>query len=320
MSSENRMHQDPAAFDTRFDSDLLHPRHWPTWLMLALMCLFAWVPTRWRDALARKLAPLAVRLAKKPCRVARTNLAICFPALSVEQREALLLANMTKGLQCMLAFGVPTFRSRRTLLSRYRVTGWEHVQAAEASGKPIIFLMPHAWAVDMAGLYISAQGLKMCTMMHSVPNKLYDWFINRQRRFFGGTVYERSAGLKPIIRNLKQGYHFFYLPDQDHGPEGSLFVPFFGRMKATLPALPKLCKLTQAVVVPMFIAYDDHLGGYQIEFSPALSDYPGQDIATDTLRMNQIIEQQVARFSADYMWFLKYFRSRPADDPGRTYD
>ncbi len=310
---------DPAGYDHRFTLNLLHPRYWGTWLLLALMAVMAWVPVRWRDAMAARLAPLAVRLARKQSNVVRVNLQICFPDKTDAEREALLLANMRVGLQCMLGFGVPSFRSPEVLRRQYQVTGWEHVEAVRAQGKPIVFVMPHAWAIDIAGLYISLNGLSMCTMMHSVPNRLYDWFINRQRILFGGIVFERDAGLKPIIKLMRQGRSFFYLPDQDHGPQASVFVPFFGRMKATLPALPKLCKLTGAAAITMFVAYDAEQGRYQLTFEPALSDYPSGDVTADTARMNQEIEKLVARWPDQYMWFLKYFRSRPESDPGRTY-
>lgn len=310
---------DPAGFDPQFTRDLLHPRFWGTWLLLALMAIMAWVPARWRSRLATRLAPLAVRLARKQSNVVRTNLQICFPDCDESAREGLLLATMRTGLQCMLGFGVPSFRSPEVLRKQYRVTGWEHVEAVRAQGRSIIFVMPHAWAIDMAGLYLSLNGLSMSTMMHSVPNRLYNWFINRQRILFGGIIFERSAGLKPIIRHLRQGRHFFYLPDQDHGPEASVFVPFFGRLKATLPALPKLCRITGAAAICTFVAYDADQGIYHLTFEPELADYPGRDVTADTALMNREIEKLVARWPEQYMWFLKYFRSRPESDPGRTY-
>jgi lauroyl-KDO2-lipid IV(A) myristoyltransferase len=72
-----------------------------------------------------------------------------------------------------------------------------------------------------------------------------------------GKVYERSAGLKPIIKDMRNGYHFFYLPDQDHGHDACIFVPLFGVPKATLPALPKLTKLAGAVVLPVLATYNE---------------------------------------------------------------
>ncbi len=155
--------------------------------------------------------------------------------------------------------------------------------------------------------------------MHSAKNQVYDWFINRQRACFGGKVYERGVGIKPAIKSMRAGFHFFYLPDQDHGAEQSLFVPFFGQLKATLPALPKLVKLADAIVVPMFSAYDPDAACYELIYRPPLAPYPTADLTADTRQMNAEIEALLEPRREQYMWFLKYFRSRPAGDPTRVY-
>ena len=119
---------------------------------------------------------------------------------------------------------------------------------------------------------------------------------------------------------MRDGFHFFYLPDQDHGADLSLFVSFFGQMKATLPALPKLVKLAGASVIPMFSAYNPDSGRYELIFRPAMEPYPTVDLEADTRRMNEEIEIMLDPRREQYMWFLKYFRTRPAGDLTKVYD
>lgn len=310
--------QDPV-FDTRFRAALLHPRHWLTWLSLALLLGLAWFPVRLRDRLARSFSPLLIRFSKRQCDVARTNFELCFPELDEAARESLLKQCIEIGLQTFFAFAEATSLPKSRFMRRFKLQGWEHVEQALATGKPIIFMIPHSWAIDLAGLYMTALGLPMCTMMHSAKNQVYDWFINRQRACFGGKVYERGVGIKPAIKSMRAGFHFFYLPDQDHGAEQSLFVPFFGQLKATLPALPKLVKLADAIVVPMFSAYDPDAACYELIYRPPLAPYPTADLTADTRQMNAEIEALLDPRREQYMWFLKYFRSRPAGDPTRVY-
>ncbi|MCD8547337.1 MAG: lauroyl-Kdo(2)-lipid IV(A) myristoyltransferase [Aeromonadaceae bacterium] len=306
------MSRSDPVFDRRLQARYLHPRFWLTWLSLGLLCLLAWLPVRLRDQFAAVFAPLVLRFSKKQCYIARTNLELCFPALSPQQREALLLDSIRVGLQCFLAFAEPSCFSAQRLLKRYRPHGWDKVKAAmEDGGRPLIFLIPHTWAIDAGGMFFAAQGYPMCTMMHSAKNALYDWFINRQRARYGGRVYERSAGLKAVIKSMGEGCHFFYLPDQDHGAEASLFVPFFGVPKATLPALPRLVKLTGARVVPLLSCYNATTGEYDLLFGDVLTPYPTGDLLADTQRMNQEIEGLLAQRPEQYMWFLKYFQTRP---------
>ncbi len=310
------MSESSAIFDNRFRAALLHPRHWGTWLSIALLALLAWCPVRLRDAVAGACAGLLIRLSAKQCYIARTNLAICFPELDAAAREALLKHNVQVGLKCFFGYGEPTFLPSAMLMRRYHLRGWERVETALQAGKPIIFMIPHTWAIDAGGLYFTGMGLPMCTMMHSAKNAVYDWFINRQRMRFGGQIFERSAGIKSVIKSMREGHHFFYLPDQDHGAEASLFVPLFGHPKATLPALPKLARLTGAVIFPVLAAYNEERHQYELSIRPAMADYPSGDLPADTRRMNEEIEALLDTRREQYMWFLKYFQTRPEGGEG----
>lgn len=301
--------QDPV-FDCSFQPKLLRPRYWPSWIALGALGVLAFVPPRWRDRLADALAPLVLRISKKQVYIARTNLAICFKEKSEAEREAILMTSIRVGLKSLLGFGEFTWRSPAHLMNRIRVTGWEHVAAEQAAGRPVILVVPHSWPIDAAGYYFSRQGLDMCTMMKSARNPVFDWHINRERAKNGCRVYERSAGIKPVIKAVKSGLSFFYLPDQDHGREASLFAPFFNHPKATLPALPRLVKLTGAKAVPVLACYDEAAHCYRLEIEAPFADYPSEDLLADTCRMNLCVERQLSRHPGQYMWFLKIFDTR----------
>ncbi|WP_458735074.1 lauroyl-Kdo(2)-lipid IV(A) myristoyltransferase [Zobellella taiwanensis] len=307
---------DPV-YDLKFKPRYLHPRYWPTWLAIALLWLLAWLPVRPRDALAGAFAPLLVRLAKKQCYIARTNLRLCFPELDQDAVERMLLASVRAGLMGFFGYGEWTARSKAYLQNRFRIQGREHLDACLAAGDKIIFMIPHTWAIDAGGLYLNSLGLPMCTMMHSAKNEVFDWFINRQRARFGGIVYERDAGIKSVIKTIRDGKHFFYLPDQDHGRDASLFVPFFGELKATLPALPKLVKLTGARVLPVLSVYNTAQHCYELIVRPAMAPYPTGDLTADTRAMNAEIEALLTDWPEQYMWFLKYFQTQVDSREGR---
>lgn len=74
-----------------------------------------------------------------------------------------------------------SWRSKARLTRRIKVIGWEHVQAEQDAGRPLILVVPHTWAVDMIGRYFSMMGINMCTMMKSPKDQVFDWYINRER-------------------------------------------------------------------------------------------------------------------------------------------
>ncbi|MGE6107805.1 lauroyl-Kdo(2)-lipid IV(A) myristoyltransferase [Aeromonas sobria] len=308
---------DPV-FDSAFQTRLLRPRYWPSWLALGLLCVLAFVPPRIRDKLADWLAPLVLRFSKKQVYIANTNLDICFPERSEAERQAILLKSVRIGLKSLLGFGEFTVRSPAYLMKRIQVIGWQHIETEQAAGRPVILVVPHSWPVDAAGYFFAQRDIAMCTMMKSARNPVFDWHINRERARSGCQVYERKAGIKPVIKAVKGGRSFFYLPDQDHGREASIFVPFFGRAKATLPALPRLVKLTGARAVPLLACYDEAQHCYRLEIEAPFADYPSEDLVADTGRMNQMVEQQLRQHPGQYMWFLKIFETleHPVDKHG----
>lgn len=309
-------HADPV-YDLTFKRQYLHPKYWPTWLAIGLLWLFAWLPVGIRDKFAASFTPLLVKFAKKPCYIARTNIRLCFPKLNESEVEQLLHKSIRTGLMSFMGYGEWTARSPAYLQNRFVIHGQEHLDACLANDDKIIFMIPHTWAIDAGGLYLTSLGLPMCTMMHSAKNQVFDWFINRQRARFNGIVYERDAGIKAVIKTIRSGKHFFYLPDQDHGREASLFVPFFAELKATLPALPKLVKLTGAKVIPVLSVYNTELHRYELVMRPAMAPYPTGDLMADTRAMNTEIEALLTEWPEQYMWFLKYFQTQPDTEEGR---
>ncbi|WP_324040480.1 lipid A biosynthesis (KDO)2-(lauroyl)-lipid IVA acyltransferase [Aeromonas caviae] len=304
------MSSSDPVFDARFQPRLLHPRYWLSWLALGAIGVLAFVPPRWRDRLADALTPLVCAISKKQIYIARTNLAICFKEKSEAEREAILMTSIRVGLKSLLGFGEFTWRSPAHVMGRIQVSGWEHIEAEQAAGRPVILVVPHSWPIDAAGYYFAQRGLPMCTMMKSARNPVFDWHINGARARHGCRVYERSAGIKPVIKAVKSGLSFFYLPDQDHGREASLFAPFFNHPKATLPALPRLVKLTGARALPVLACYDEQAHGYRLEVEVPYADYPSADLMADTCRMNDSVERQLCRHPGQYMWFLKIFDTR----------
>lgn len=305
----------PAAagdrkFDRSFRKAYLHPRYLPVWILLGILGILSFIPPVIRDFMANLLYRPLMSLPFKQKKIVYTNLKLCFPEKSAEEIEVITRDFFRVGLKVTLGYGESFFRSRKYLRKTYMVTGEEYLKEALALGKPIIFMAPHAWAIDHAGLYLSASGLTMCTMMHTSKNPVYDWFMNSMRLKFDGKVYERGAGIKSIVRALRDGYHSFFLPDQDLGEANSVFVKFFAQDKCTLMVLPRLAKMADAAVVPMFSCYNEEQHRYEVVFDRYFEGYPTGDIMADVRRMNAVIEKLIQGREKQYMWFLRYFKTR----------
>ena len=308
-----------AAFNPKAWRRLLKLRYLPAWLSLGLLGLLAFIPNRLRDVLCIALSYPAALVPTRPRRISYANLRTAFPELSAKECRRIFRCMVAVGLAVFVGYAEPSVLPTALLKRRWQVFGQEHLAKARARGKAIIFVAPHALAIDRCGLYLSWSGLEMCTMVHQQNNPVYDWFLNAQRLRFGGAVYERSSGLRTLIRELRAGRSCFFLPDQDLGRENSLFCNFFGVPKATVTTLPKLAAVSGASVLQLFSVYNFKTACYEVHFMPLSDAYPSGDLAADLNCMNQVIESAVRAHKEQYMWFLRFFKSRPTPDYPNIY-
>lgn len=304
------MSRQPKYFDRRFQMALLHPKYWLTWLAIGLLVIFGIMPAWLRDPIARTLAKLVAPIAKKPIGTARANLKACFPEKSAAEIEALIHDNVENFVLVLLSQGELLVRSKAHLRRRVNLMGFEHVQAAQAVGQPVIFIMPHVWPIDYAGLRLNLD-LPMVTMAKAHKNALFNWFNNRVRSSCGGHVYMREAGIRALLAELKQNNSFFYLPDEDLGPDQSVFTPFLGTVKATLPVVGRLAQAGNAQVLPVKIGYNQVTRQFDLTVMPAIAaeDMVGKE--SEALALNKAVEQVILAYPEQYMWFLRLLKTRP---------
>ena len=123
----------------------------------------------------------------------------------------------------------------------------------------------------------------------------------------------RQEGMRRIVKALRDGYPFYYLPDMDFGPKESIFVPYFGQQAATIPSLSRFARLGRAKVLGMYTRMTPT--GYVAEITPAWQNFPTEDVTADTTRMNRELEAVIRTMPSQYYWVHKRFKSRPEGEP-----
>lgn len=90
-----------------------------------------------------------------------------------------------------------------------------------------------------------------------------------------------------------------------------MFVPFFGRPKATLATLGRLAQALDAAVVPMYTWYDTAARRYRVHLGTPLADFPSGEAEADARAMNAALEELIALCPAQYVWGFRLFRTQP---------
>ncbi|MCC4833396.1 MULTISPECIES: lauroyl-Kdo(2)-lipid IV(A) myristoyltransferase [unclassified Shewanella] len=304
-------------FDRRFTLSLLHPRYWGTWFVILILFIFGIMPAWLRDPISRLLAKLVMSIAKKPINIARINMRTCFPDKPEAEIDALIKDNVDMFVLTLMSQAELLLRSNEHIKSRVTIEGFEHVEAARQAGQPMIFIMPHVWPIDYAGIRLNIE-LPMVTMAKAHRNGLFNWFSNRLRSSQNGRVYMREAGIRALISELRQDNSFFYLPDEDLGPEQSVFAPLLGTVKATLPVVGRLAQAGKAQVLPVKIGYDKQARQFNLTVMQAVDPEDMQGKDNEAIALNKMVEQVINAYPEQYMWFLKFLKTRP-DGESKLY-
>ena len=159
-----------------------------------------------------------------------------------------------------------------------------------------------------------------CTLYQKQSNQAWDDAARAGRSRFSEPVLIAKSDrndLRQVIRTMRQGLPFFYLPDMDHGARNSVFVPFFGVQAATLPMVSRLARLTKSKVVFMVSEMTDD--GYVVHVSDFWKDFPTDDYVADTRRVTAELEKWILRLPDQYMWLHRRFKTRPEGEPS-VYD
>lgn len=241
--------------------------------------------------------------------VAATNLRLCFPALTEPERTALAKRNFRAFARSFLEHGVLWWSSPQRIQGLVRVVGHEHLQAV--ADQPVILLVPHFVALDVGWSWLTQQGNLVSVYSNQKNPHFHKQLLEGRLRFGNSQLYSRQQGLRPIVKAMRAGLPFYYLPDQDLATKDGIFVPFFGVQAATLTAVPRLAEMTGAKVVPLITRMLPDGAGYEVRFYPAWENYPTGDLTADTRRMNEFIEDRVREMPEQYFWLHKRFKTRP---------
>lgn len=293
-------------------SSFLGPRYWPTWLGLGIFRALSVLPLPLIAMLGQGLGLLFYALGSSRRRIALKNICICFPELSMEELRSINRRHYQMAGQALLATPMNWWISQKRYNKLVTVHGRAGYDAALESGRNIILLAPHFAAIEVPG-HILAQERPMLSMYQYAKNGLVDEIVRRGRTRFGGVMVERKEPMRNLIRKIRKGHPFYYLPDQDAGSKG-VFVPFFHELASTYSMLGKFAEMTNALVVPCRTRIRPWGKGYDIFLSPPLENFPSGDEIKDTTRMNQEVVKLIRPNPEQYFWVHKRFKTRPPEE------
>ncbi|WP_051640761.1 lysophospholipid acyltransferase family protein [Thiomicrorhabdus sp. Milos-T2] len=293
-----------------FQTAFLAPKYWGIWLGIGLLRLLSLMPFRWKFPIGKWLGKVLYTLSAKRRRLAQANLTLCFPEKSAIEIQSLLKQHFESlGIALMemtMVWWGDHKKNHQNAFERGLVTfiGEDNLKQAQNAGKGVLILAPHFTTLEVTGLFVS-----FLTNYHAVyrphDNPLMDYLIAKGRsiKFSNGEHVEpvSNANTRQMLKVLRSGQSMTFLPDQRYRAKGHVKVPFFGVETMSNPATSKIAKMTDCAVVPTFTRRLEN-GQYEVEFLPALENFPSGDDYEDTLRLHHLYETEIRKNPSQYLW------------------
>ena len=269
------------------------------------------MPARW--GLARCTAAIFWQAVPKRRHVILTNLRLCFPELSEDERIRLARSVYVRLARAAIDHGTLWTGTKEEVQALVKFEGLEHLLNRE--NRPIIVVSPHFAGLDAAGIALNTY-VRGVSLYQKQSNPVWDKALLEGRLRFSNPVLIAKTGdndLRTVMKHIREGLPFYYLPDMDHGARNSIFVPFFGVKAATIPMVSRLARVMRAKVVWCIATMTED--GYRVEISAPLENFPTKDPEADTMRLNKELEAYIRRHPDQYLWVHRRFKTRPEGEP-----
>ncbi|KAA0443937.1 MAG: lipid A biosynthesis acyltransferase [Candidatus Thioglobus sp.] len=287
-----------------------HPKFIPTWILLLLMKLGAKLPFKVQIVIGSAIGRVLYPLLGKFRRVALVNIGKCFADKNQAQIEHLAKQHFCSVGIAFFEVANCFYLNDEALKKRYKLNNRDILEQALQQQKNIILLVGHFTTMMLAGRML-AQNFKFADIYRPQNNLLFDAQMTKQFIKYGA-VMVKAKDSKTLLKTLKSGLPIWYAPDQDLGTKNSVFAPFFKVPTATINATAKLAKIDNTVVIPL--AFVRKSSGYELDFYPALKQYPQADDNKNASKTNAILEQQILQAPEQYLWIHRRFKSRPPNE------
>lgn len=238
-------------------------------------------------------------------RLLRDNLAQA--GLSEYRNEAIVAAGQ-------LVFELPKIwlRPQDELMERVvRVSGQEHVEAAWAAGKGILYLTPHLGCFEITAQYLASH--RPITVLYRAPKQAWLQDLYKAGRAANLKIAAADmSGVRTLLKALRAGESIGMLPDQVPGNGEGVWAPFFGRPAYTMTLAARMADTGASVL----LTYAERLpygAGYHVHFLPLSAPLSGST-EDKVAQLNGEIERVIRHCPGQYLWGYNRYK-QPSGAP-----
>ncbi len=269
------------------------------------------LPAAVRRAMAAFVAWLAWSLGIRR-RVALENLAQAFPEKSEAQRRAIARGayrNLTlAALEAVTSDLIPD----ETLRAMVRVDDWKGLDGLLDGRSAVLIASAHFGSWELFAEVMARRGYVFSAVVRPLAGAFNEWVVKNRHRAGVELILQRGA-LFGMLRALGQGRGVVQLIDQSLSAKDAVFVPFFGRLAATTPAVSMAAIRTGAPVYVVTAAREGDSLRMVVEGPipvPSTGDRQA-DLTAHTAALSAVLEKAIRTAPEQWLWLHRRWKVQP---------
>jgi KDO2-lipid IV(A) lauroyltransferase len=272
-----------------------------------ILGILSLLPYKVRIALGSKLFSTIISpLLGNPKRI-NDNLSFVMPDLHNGKKKVLVRAISRNIGRTIFELFSPDDFSNFAIKAKVIGPGFQEIQAANKSKKPIILVSGHYGNYDVVRANLKSRGIEVGALYKPMQNIHFNKLYLEKISKIGRPLFPRGRqGMNQMIQYLKKGNCIAILFDQVMGKGEPL--KFFGKTAYTATSVAKLAIKYDAVLIPFFSERQSDGINFELFFDNSI---PHGEPTAMTQQLNNLLEKRIRNNMNQWLWTHKRWKQPP---------
>lgn len=250
---------------------------------------------------------LIPKVLKSRKRRAEANLALAFPDMGAEERDAMVVRIFEHFGRAGADFLVSEGRTKADIEATMEFEGVHHLDEALARGKGVMFVSGHIGNWERSSSWLSLSGYPLTAIARDANQEGVNQLVNHIRQSSGTKIVPRGDAARSVLGCLKRNELVAILADQN---AEEVFIPFFGHLAGTVLGPGVLAARTGATVVPAYCVYAGD-GRWKCVFDAPIEALEGYETNGEGMMraIHLWLEGVIREYPDQWLWFHDRWRN-----------
>ncbi len=192
------------------------------------------------------------------------------------------------------------------------IENWHGLDALLAAKQPVLVASAHFGSWELFAELMSRRGYGFSAVVRPLTGAFNEWVV-RNRKLAGIELILQRGAIGEMLKALKRGRPVVQLVDQVLPAKDGVFVPFFGRLASSTPALSMAAIRSNAPVYVVLAARECAKLRMFVEGPISVPNTGDRraDLQAHTAEVTARIEAVIRKYPEQWLWLHRRWKVKP---------